>query len=257
MLLLKGLFYFKIHPLNYSIEHYTLIMSEEKPAKKENLLVNLLINIVIPTVILSKFSGEDALGVKWAIIIALAFPISYGLMDIKRSGKFNLFSALGVFSIAMTGGMALLKLPPEYIIFKEAAIPALFAIITLGSLKTRYPLVKTFLYNDKIMQVDKVAAALDDKGTHSDFDKALVNASYLMALSFVVSSILNYILAKVILVSPPGTEAFNAELGKMNALSFPVIAVPATIVMMFALFYLFKKIKTLTQLDLEDILIQQ
>ena len=232
-------------------------MTQTKPAQKENILVNLLINIVIPTVILSKFSGEDQLGVKWAIIVALAFPIAYGLRDLKKSGKFNLFSALGIFSVALTGGMALMKLPPEYIIIKEAAIPGLFAIITLISLKTRYPLVKTFLYNDKIMQIDKVAAALEHHGTKKLFDRALVNASYLMALSFVVSSILNYILAKMILISPPGTEAFNAELGKMNALSFPVIAVPATIVMMFALFYLFRKIKTLTQLELEDILIHQ
>jgi len=235
----------------------TPINTEAKPEKKENILVNILINIVIPTVILSKFSGEDSLGVKLAIIVALAFPIAYGLFDIRRSGKFNLFSALGIFSVAMTGGMALLKLPPQYIMIKEAAIPAIFAIVTLISLKTRYPLVKTFLYNDKIMQVDKVSAALEERGTEQQFDKALVNASYLMALSFVVSSILNYVLAKILLVSEPGTEAFNAELGKMNALSFPVIAIPATIVMMFALFYLFKKIKALTQLDLEDILKHQ
>lgn len=231
--------------------------TQAKTEKKENFLLNILINIVIPTIILSKFSGEDALGVKWAIVVALLFPIAYGLNDIRRCGKFNLFSALGIFSVAMTGGMALLKLPPEYIMVKEAAIPAIFAIVTLVSLKTRYPLVKTFLYNDKIMQVDKVSAALNANGTEKDFEKALVNASYLMALSFVVSSILNFVLAKILLVSEPGTEAFNAELGKMNALSFPVIAVPATIVMMFALFYLFKKIKTLTQLDLEEILNHQ
>ncbi|MGH1440718.1 MAG: VC0807 family protein [Cellvibrionaceae bacterium] len=235
----------------------TPVNTEAKTEKKENILLNIVINIVIPTLILSKFSGEDYLGVKLAIIVAIAFPIAYGLFDIRRSGKFNLFSALGIFSVAMTGGMALLKLPPQYIMIKEAAIPAIFAIVTLISLKTRYPLVKTFLYNDKIMQVDKVSAALEERGTEQQFDKALVNASYLMALSFVVSSILNYVLAKVLLVSEPGTEAFNAELGKMNALSFPVIAIPATIVMMFALFYLFKKIKALTQLDLEDILKHQ
>lgn len=228
--------------------------TQVKTEKKENILVNIVINIVVPALILSKFSGEDYLGVKLAIIVALAFPIAYGLNDIRRSGKFNLFSALGIFSIAMTGGMALLKLPPQYIMIKEAAIPAIFAVVTLVSLKTRYPLVKTFLYNDKIMQVDKVSSALQEKGTEKEFDQALVNASYLMALSFVVSSILNYVLAKILLISEPGTEAFNAELGKMNALSFPVIAVPATIVMMFALFYLFKKIKTLTQLELEEIL---
>jgi hypothetical protein len=156
----------------------------------------------------------------------------------------------------LTGGMALLKLPPEYIAIKEAGIPALFAIFTLISLRTRFPLVKTFLYNDKIMQVTKVDDALLRLGTKPAFERALVNASYLIALSFIISSILNYILAVVILVSEPGTEAFNAELGKMSALSFPVIAVPATIVMMIALFYLFKQIKKLTQLNFEDILNQ-
>jgi len=215
--------------------------------KKDSLLLNIAVNILIPT----------KLGVEWAIIVALAFPIGYGIRDIKRSGKFSLFSILGIFSVAMTGGMALLKLPPEYIAIKEAGIPALFAIATLVSLKTRYPLVKTFLFNDTIMQVDKVSSALEANQSEAAFESALKNASYLMALSFVVSSILNYILAKVILVSTPGTEAFNAELGKMNALSIPVIAIPATIVMMFALFYLFKQIKKLTQLELEDILITQ
>lgn len=232
-------------------------MTQDKPVKKENFLVNILFNIVIPTLILSKLSGEDELGVKWGLIVALSFPIIYGLRDLKRSGKFNVFSALGILSISLTGGMALLKLPPEYIIIKEATIPALFAIATLISLKTPYPLVKTFIYNDKILQIDKVSAALHSNGTEQEFDKALVNATYLMTLSFILSSILNYILAKILLVSAPGTEAFNAELGKMNALSFPVIAVPATIIMMLALFYLFKRIKALTQLELEEILINQ
>ncbi len=232
-------------------------MTQDRPVKKENFLINILFNIVIPTLILSKLSGGDELGVKWAIIVALSFPIIYGLRDLKRSGKFNVFSALGILSISLTGGMALLKLPPEYIIIKEATIPALFAIATLISLKTPYPLVKTFIYNDKILQIDKVSAALNTNGTEQEFDKALVNATYLMTLSFILSSILNYILAKILLVSAPGTEAFNAELGKMNALSFPVIALPATIIMMLALFYLFKRIKALTHLELEDILINQ
>lgn len=225
--------------------------------KRENLLLNLLLNIIIPTVILTKLSGSDYLGTQWAIVIALAFPIIYGLNDFRHSRKVNLFSALGVFSIFLTGGISLLELDPKYIAYKEAGIPALFGLATLISVKTRYPLVKTFLYNDKILQVEKVAQALAQKGTETEFNLALNNASYIVSLSFFLSSALNYGLAKYLLISPPGTEQFNAELGKMTALSFPVIAVPATIVLMFALFYLFKRIKVLTHLDLDDILIQQ
>ncbi|MFT7224447.1 MAG: hypothetical protein ACI82Z_002004 [Cellvibrionaceae bacterium] len=231
-------------------------MPSTSKGKKENIFANLIFNIVIPTIVLSKFSSEDTLGVKAAIVVALAFPIGYGLQYLKSTGKFNLFSALGVLNIALTGGIALLELPPQYIVIKEAAIPGAFALLTLLSLKTSYPLVRTFLYNDTIMRVDKISSALVEHGNQSAFDRALAVASYLVALSFMVSSALNYLLAKTILVSPPGTAAFNAELGKMNALSIPVIAIPATIVMMFALFYLFKKIKSLTHLELEDILNQ-
>lgn len=224
--------------------------------KRESLLLNLLLNIIIPTLILTKLSGADMLGTQWAIVVALAFPIIYGLNDFRRSGKINLFSGLGVLSIFLTGGISLLELDPQYIVIKEAGIPALFGIITLISLKTRFPLVKTFLYNDKILQVHKVSEALQRTGNELAFAQALKVASYVVAMSFFLSSFLNYALAKYLLVSPPGTEAFNAELGKMTALSFPVIAVPATLVMMGALFYLFGRIKSLTQLELEDILIQ-
>lgn len=232
-------------------------MTQPKPVKKENTLVNLLVNIVMPTVILTFFSGEEHLGIKAAVVVALSFPLLYGLKEFIDTKKLNMFSVIGIVSILLTGTMTLLELPPQYIAIKEAAIPGLLALLTLTSLKTRYPIVKLVLYNDKIMQIDKVAAALDKLGNKEAFERVLVNASYLLAASFVLSSVLNYILATVILTSEPGTEAFNAELGKMNALSFPIIAIPATAVMLFTLFYLFKQIKQLTQLDLDDILIQQ
>lgn len=227
--------------------------------KGDSLLVNILVNIVIPTVILTKASGDEYLGTKLALVVALAFPLLYGLRDFIRTRKVNLFSGLGLISILLTGSISLLELDPQYIAIKEAAIPGLFGIATLLSLKTRYPLVKTFLYNDKILRVDKIAEALKEAGKEAEkaFEKVLANASLLVASSFFLSSFLNYVLAKVLLVSAPGTVAFNEELGKMTALSFPVIALPATLVLMFALYYLFRNIKKLTSLDLDDMLVEQ
>ncbi|TVZ39484.1 hypothetical protein P886_3888 [Alteromonadaceae bacterium 2753L.S.0a.02] len=227
----------------------------KNPQKKENPLLNILLNIVIPTVILVKFSGPDNLGPKLGIVVALAFPIGYGVFDFTRTRKLNFFSALGVLSVMLTGGMSLLELDPKYIAIKEATIPALFGIATLASLKTRYPLVRTFLFNDAVLQTDKVYEALETRGKQREFDKSLVIASYMIAGSFLLSSILNYVLAKVVLVSAPGTEEFNAELGTMTALSFPVITIPAMLVLFGALFYLFRQIKVLTGLTLEDVFI--
>jgi hypothetical protein len=153
----------------------------------------------------------------------------------------------------LTGSMSLLKLDPQYIAIKEAAIPGLIGLATLISVYTRHPLVRIFLYNDQVMQIDKVSAALQQHNTSAQFDQRLKVASYLVAGSFFLSSVLNYALAKYILVSPPGTSAYIEELGKMTALSFPVIAVPSTLVLMAALLYLLNGIQKLTNLQLEDI----
>lgn len=233
------------------------IENKSQEPRKENFLVNLIFNIIAPSLILSKLSGDSSLGPTMALIVALSFPIGYGIRDYMKTRKANFFSILGIISVLLTGGMSLLKLDPQYIAIKEAAVPGLLCLATLISLRTRYPLVRTFLYNDKVLQTQRIAEALNRKGTETAFNQALTNASYLIALSFLLSSVLNYALAKILLVSPPGTEAYNAELGKMTALSFPVIAVPATLVMMGALFYLFAQIKKLTELDLEDIIISQ
>jgi hypothetical protein len=227
--------------------------SQAKP-KKESFLANLLMNIVIPTLILTKLSGDEYLGATWGLIVALAFPISYGLRDFLINKKINVFSALGIVSVLLTGGLSLLHLPPEYFAIKEAAIPGILGIVTLVSIKTRYPLVKTFIYNDKVLKIHKVDSALQHYGTQKQFERTLNNASLMIAASFFLSSALNYILAKIILVSQPGTAEFNAELGKMTALSYPVIALPMMIIMMGTLFYVFRSIRLLTHLTLEEVI---
>lgn len=229
------------------------MQSTQTQRQKPNLLANLGFNIVIPTLILTKFSDDGSLGPVWGLVVALAFPVIYGLRDFVKTRKTNFFSALGVISVLLTGGMGLLQLDPQYIAIKEAAIPALLGLLTIFSLYTRYPLVRTFLYNEQILQVQKVAIALREHNNEREFERRLSVASYLVAGSFFLSSVLNYVLAKVILVSPPGTSAFNEELGKMTALSFPVIAVPSMLVLMAALFYLLNGIQKLTNLKLDDI----
>ncbi len=223
------------------------------PPRRPGLLGNLLFNIVIPTVIMTQLGAEDRLGPLGAIVVALAFPIAYGVRDYRQAHKPNFFSILGIVSVVLTGTMSLLKLPPEYIAIKEAAIPGLFGLATLVSVHTRWPLVKTFLFNEQVMKVDLVHEALRRHGTEQQFEEKLRNASHMVAGSFFLSSILNYALARIILVSEPGTVAYTEELGKMTALSFPVIALPSTIVLMLALWYLLNQIRRLTHLDLEDL----
>src|SRR5690606_172413 len=174
--------------------------------------------------------------------------------DLKSSGKVNAFSILGIVSVLLTGGISLLELPPRYIAIKEAAIPGLIGIGVVVSQYTRWPLVRTIILNAQLIRVDELSAALAAKGNTALFERRLAQGSWIVASSFFLSSVLNYLLATIILVSPPGTPEFNAELGRMTALSYPVIAIPSMIVLMIAIWFVFASIKRLTGKSLEEFL---
>ncbi len=213
---------------------------------------NLAFNIVIPVLIMTNLAGDDWLGPAWSIVAALAFPIGYGLYDLKRSGKVNAFSVLGIISVILTGGISLLELPAEYIAIKEATIPAIIGIAVIFTQRTSKPLVKIFILNDQLVNWDALNASLEEKGKTKEFEAKVAVSSYIVAGSFFLSSALNYILAKVILVSPPGSTEYTEELGRMTALSYPVIVIPSMIMLIAALWYLFAQISKLTGEELDN-----
>jgi hypothetical protein len=221
---------------------------------RESLLLNLGLNIVAPSLVLMKLSGPNALGTTWGVVVALAFPIGYGIWDFFRRRKFNLLSAIGVVSVFLTGGISLLALPPHYLAVKEAAVPGLLGIIIVLSLKTRWPLVRSLLLNDAVLDTARIHAELAMRGEVASFERALARTSWLVAGSFFLSSALNYLLATAVVTAAAGSLEYNEQLGRLTALSYPVIALPATLVMMGALFYLFRRITRLTGLTFEDIL---
>ena len=229
-------------------------MSADKQKKSGGMLGNLAFNIIIPVLIMTKLSGEDNLGPAWSIVVALLFPIGFGLWDLKQSGKINAFSILGIISVILTGGISLLKLPAEYIAIKEAAIPAIIGLAVLITQRTSKPLLKVLVLNEQIVNWQNLNQSLEDTGTQALFEKKLATSSYIVAGSFFLSAALNYILAKVILVSPPGTTEYTEELGRMTALSYPVIVIPSMIMLLGALWYIFAQIKKLTGQELDHFL---
>lgn len=240
-----------------SIEDNAMTSEVKKPSQKpqtSHLLLELVICVILPTLVLKYLSGDDRLGPVYALILGLSFPLIFGIHQFVKERKFGFIPALGFISILLTSGIGLLELDAKYIAIKEASIPLIIAIGTIVSLKTPYPLVKTFIYNDKILQIDKVDEALEKTGNQRAFEKTLTNATYILSSSFFLSAFLNYALAKYIVVSPTGTAEFNDELGTMNLLSYPVITIPCVIVMIYAMFYLFKHIKRLTGLDFEELI---
>lgn len=224
------------------------------PDHKPRPWIDLLVSIVIPSVILMKFSGDDHLGSVNALLVALAFPLGWGLFELVRYHKKNFIALLGLISVMLTGGIGLLELNAQWLAIKEAAIPAIIGLAVLVSTRTRYPLVRTLLYNPNVLDVDKIQAALEREGRVAEFEARLLNASYFFAGTFLFSSIMNYVLAKWIVTSPSGTQAFNEELGRMTLVSYPMIAIPSMVMMLLIFYYLWRTIRRLTGYTLEEVM---
>ncbi len=224
--------------------------------KNHNFFSNLLFNIVIPTLILTKASGDDMLGPTLGVIVALAFPLAFGLWDLKTAGKVNAFSILGIVSVLLTGGISLLQLPPEYLAVKEALIPGLIGIAVLLTLNTRYSLLRMIILNDEVIDTEKLQQAIAEHGEEENFQRHLTMANKIIATSFFLSSALNYGLARYMVTAMPGTEEYNEQLGAMTAMSYPVIVLPSMIILALAIWYLFRNIHKATGRGLEDFMRQ-
>lgn len=227
-------------------------MSAAAP-KRENPIVNIVCNIVLPTVVLMNLSKENRLGPLWALIVALIFPVGYGIYDLVTRKKTNVLSILGFVSVLISGGLALAKVGGLGFAIKDAALPALIGCAVLFSLRTKTPLVRELLYNDSIIDVERVDAALAARGAREQFEGLLRRASVGLALTFIASAPINFMLALYILRSPPGTPEFNAELGKMHWVAPLVIAVPSMVALMFVFMKLMGGLAELSGLTQEEI----
>jgi hypothetical protein len=187
------------------------------------------------------------------LVVALSFPVIYGLYDFAARKKTNSLSVLGFISVLLSGGLGLLKADGFWFAVKDAAVPALIGISVLISLRTKTPLMRELLYNDQILDVSRVEAALAERGQRPAFEGLIRMASIWLALAFLVSAVINFMLARHVLKSPPATAAFNAELGRMHLLVWPVIVIPSMVVMMLVFWQLISGLRRLTGLTTDEI----
>lgn len=221
---------------------------------KPNPLLEIGITILVPALILMQFSSQAYLGTLGALGVALAFPVAWGLWEGARRHKLNWLAVMGVVSTLLTGGIGLLSLDAWWLAVKEAAVPTLIGLVILGSAWTSSPLIRLLVFNATLFDLQRVNAALDERGSRLDFEERLRTGTMLLAGTFFFSAVANFILARIVVTSPAGTEAFNQELGRLTLWSYPVIALPSMLMMMGLLYWLIRQTTALTGLAMGDML---
>jgi intracellular septation protein A len=229
-------------------------MSTQTQTKRPNTFLELIYNIAIPSIILMKLSGDEYLGSVYALILALIFPLGYGLYDFVKNKSMNFISLLGFVSTLLTGGIGLFELDVEWLAIKEAAIPSAIGLVVLISGFWGKPLIAKVMLNPILFNLDLIYQTLLNKNKTKEFKVRIQWANHLLSTTFVFSAAMNYLFAKWIVVSPAGTTEFNEQLGEMTLISYPVIAIPSMIMLIAIMFYVGRSLMKLTGLKFDQLL---
>ncbi|MFN9025537.1 MAG: VC0807 family protein, partial [Akkermansiaceae bacterium] len=218
-----------------------------KPAQ-ENPLANIFINVLIPVLALSYLSKEPGaaeakswhIGPLYALFVALAFPIGYGLWFFVKTKKMNFFSALGLFSVLLTGGLTLFLWNKDGTVkenaavlfgLKEASIPFVLGFAVIASHWSKTPLLRSFLYSDSIFDINKIERKVNEIGKQVEYNKVLLSSTILFGMSFFISTFLNFGLAMYFLgdldhTAADAREIYNEKVAKVTGWGFVVIGLP-------------------------------
>lgn len=225
------------------------------PPARPNALYEILITIVAPALVLMQLSGEQRLGPTWALLLALAFPLAWGLNSWRRAQGFGVMAGIGVVSTLLTGGIGVLRLDASWLAIKEAAVPTLLGLAVAVSAFTRKPLIHLLLLNPSFFDVPLIQSALQARNNEAAFARQMRQATLWLAGTFAFSAVMNYVLARWLVTSPAGSEAFNEELGRMTLISYPMIALPSMAMTMALLWWIARGIQRLAGLGLDDIML--
>ena len=231
----------------------------------ENPLLNIFVNVLLPIVALSQLSksGDKSwhIGPEYGMAVAVAFPFIYGVVFFFKNKKFNFYSVLGIISVLLTGFITIhvwnedgsIKENADLLFaIKEAAIPLMLGAAMLYSHRTKNPLIDVFFLNPDIFDITKIEETAKEKNTYNDYLTFRLKLTWMFASSFLLSSLLNFILAMYLLKDANDKESYNLAVGKVMGYGYLVIGIPLMIIMVGCLIYLMKTISRITGLTKEE-----
>lgn len=247
-------------------------------AKEESPLTNIIINVLLPVMVLSYMSKDAGLvdepkpwhlGPHKALLIAIIIPLIYGIYHFIKTKKFNLFSAIGLFSVLLTGGVTLYLWNPDGTVKPDAALwfgmkesiqPLILGGVVLASHWTKGPLFKEFIYNDALFDVSRVEKKVAESSLKEEYSGLVLRNTLIFCASFVVSAVLNMFLAHHFLgaldfTAENAQELYNQGVAKITGWGFVVIGLPLMVIAGFIIFKHSKDLQKLTGLGKEEVLL--
>ena len=233
--------------------------------QRENPFFNILFNLLIPIILLNK--GHMLLGKNEGVLVlllALAFPVSYGVFDFIKNKRKNIISIFGTINVLLTGGFALYKLDGIWFAIKEATFPLLIGVFVFVSAYTKKSFFEYLSHHAPLFKWDLIKEQIQATSSFEHLTTLFKKATIMFSLSFFISAILNFVLALYIFSEqgPPEISLaekeiiLNKKIADMTWLGFVVIGLPMTLFAIGVFWWFLKKLSKLTQLPIEQLIIK-
>ena len=242
--------------------------------KKENPFLSLLFNIFIPVIILkngnkwidnllTKYHGEEWAHQSSTIIdissivffVALIFPVIYFIYDLLNRKNINFISILGFINILLTGGIGIfgarLGLSKIWFILKEGMLPMLIGLMLILMSKYRQSSFTNILLNKVLFDIKKIKSYIKDD-RQQEFENVVRKTGFYLITGFFVSSIIQFILAFLIVKSNPGDPSFSNEVSTMTWVSYIAVLLPTALILGKGFLDFISGIETITGLKKEE-----
>ncbi len=236
-------------------------------------LLNIILSVLAPVMILEHCSESGPslwhVGSNWALAIALALPLSYGLYSFIESRKADPINLLGLTGVILTALVSLYASQgeqeairpdaPYWFAAKEALIPCLMAAAILITARSEGSLLRVFIYTDSLFDITSIEARVKELGRRDSYQRVLMRASQLTAGSLILSSAANLALALYyllpVLSHPAAKQAaeYNYAVSSMTWQGYVVIGIPLMLTLIAVMRYLIRELSTLCDLPRERI----
>ncbi|MDR3143488.1 MAG: hypothetical protein LBT57_01375 [Puniceicoccales bacterium] len=221
--------------------------------KSAKSLLDLFWNIFLPAILMTWLDEWTGCSPICALGVALMLPLGLGLKEFFERRRCNLISAIGLLDVLLTGGIGFLQLPKDWIAVKESFVPAILGLLVLLTLKTSRPFFQIimeqhFIFNERIIE-----QASSDESSKVSWDRLMRRGTWLLFLPFLLSAILNFILARYFICSETGTAAFNKEMGRFLVLGHTFIILPCFLMLLMTFIHVAKEICRITGSSLSDL----
>ncbi len=228
------------------------------PASKENPLINLLASVAIPVFVLNKFSSKAPVA---ALLIALAFPIGYGLWSFYQSKKINFISVLGILNTVSTGGFALMELEGIWFCVKEAAVPLLIGLFVFFTAFGSQPFLQILLMETGALNAHAIDERTQTPELKQQLQRLVKKSTLIFSTTFFFSAIMNFIIAYRTFLKIPlelsaeaRTEILNQQIASMTWKGYAMIFVPTSVIFFVILYFFFRGLTKVTGLTFDEII---